>query len=483
MDFSRRLLARRAIATVFCLCLSPGVFPARAAERPNILLVLSDDHSVPHLGCYGDSVIRTPNFDRFSAEGMRMNGMFTAAPQCVPSRAAYLTGRSAVAARMTRFNAALPRDIVTLPELLREHAGYFTGICRRSFHLDGPTGNRLGPVTSRIYQERQLATFDERVDWLDRNSPRDQTAAKVNEFFDRAPADRPWFLWVNFNDPHHPWDQNAVQPAYDPASIPLPPHLPDLPGVRSDLARYYGEISRADEEFQTVLDTIQQRGRMENTLVLFLGDNGYAFPHGKGSLYDPGLNVPCLVRWPGHIAPGGVSDALLSGEDLTPTCLDAAGVAVPAFMTGRSFLGLVTGGEYQPRQHIFAERGVHGSATFNEQTTSSGYDLSRCVRSERFKLIYNCTPWMRYTPVDSTRDPGWREMTAAHEAGRLPPEIDRAYFTSPRPIYELFDLTSDPGELHNLAGDPQFTAVETELRHALLEKMIIDQDYLPLPPE
>lgn len=457
--------------------------PAIAAERPNILLILSDDQSVGHLGCYGNPDIQTPNLDRFASEGMRFNRFFTVAPQCVPSRAGMLTGRSAVAARMTRFNSPLPRDVITLPEVLRAEAGYFTGICRRNFHLDGPGGNRLGPLTESVYQNYQLRTFDERVDFLDRNSPRNQTQAKVNEFFDQLPEGKPWFLWVSFNDPHHDWDRNAVRNPPEPTTLRLPPELPDLPGVRNDLSRYYAEVMRMDQEFQWVLDIVEERGFRDNTLVLFAGDNGYAFPHGKGSLYDPGLNVPFLVRWPGQMEAGSVTDQLISGEDIAPTCLDAAGVPVPKKMSGQSFVNLLRGAPYEPRKFIFAERGVHGSATFNERTTSSGYDLSRCARSERYKFIYNCTPWMPYSPVDSARDPGWQEIVAAHEAGTLAPEHERAYFTNPRPIVELYDLDNDPGELTNLAGQAEYAEVERALRHALIEKMIRDQDYLPLPLE
>jgi N-sulfoglucosamine sulfohydrolase len=468
---------------LLCLLLSLGVVGARAASPPNILLILSDDQSVPHLGCYGNSDLRTPNFDRFAAEGMRFNKYFTVAPQCVPSRAGVMTGRSAVAARMTRFNAPLPRDIITLPEVLRAQGGYFTGVCRRSFHLDGPSGGRLGGLTDSLYEKHNLRSFEERVDFLDRNSPRTQTKAKVEEFFGKVPKGKPWFLWVNFNDPHHPWDKDAVANPPDPAKLKLPPELPDLPGVRSDLARFYSEVMRADEEFQWVLDIVKQRGFAENTLVLFAGDNGYAFPHGKGSLYDPGLNVPFLVRWPGKIKAGAVASELVSGEDLAPTCIDAAGLKAPKEMTGRSIVPLLRGQAYTGRTHIFAERGVHGSSTFDESTKASGYDLSRCVRSDRYKLIYNCTPWMEYQPVDSAGQPGWKAILAAKDAGTLAPQFVKAYFTSPRPIYELFDLQADPGELNNLAGRKELATIEKQLRHALLEKMLLDQDYLPLPPE
>jgi arylsulfatase A-like enzyme len=150
-------------------------------------------------------------------------------------------------------------------------------------------------------------------------------------------------------------------------------------------------------------------------------------------------------------------------------------------MTGRSFLPLLRGQASEVRTHVFAERGVHGSATFNQSTNASGYDLSRCVRSARHKLIYNCTPHQPYAPVDSGRDPGWQEMKAAHAAGTLAPQFAKAYFTSPRPIYELYDLEKDPGELQNLAGRPEVKDVERALKVALQEKMIVDYDYLPLP--
>jgi arylsulfatase A-like enzyme len=150
-------------------------------------------------------------------------------------------------------------------------------------------------------------------------------------------------------------------------------------------------------------------------------------------------------------------------------------------MTGQSFLPLLLGKEFKGRQYIFAERGVHGSATFNESTKASGYDLSRCVRSGRYKLIYNCTPWMEYVPVDSAGQPGWQAIVAAKEAGTLAPQFVQAYFKSPRPIYELYDVQNDPGELSNLAGKAEVAAVQRELVNALTEKMVLDQDYLPLP--
>jgi len=188
-----------------------------------------------------------------------------------------------------------------------------------------------------------------------------------------------------------------------------------------------------------------------------------------------------LVRWPGVLTPGGESRVLISGEDLAPTFLAAAGVSAPERMSGMSFLPLLRGEAFTGRQYVFAERGPHGSAAVSAGMKNSGYDLSRCVRSERHKFIYNCTPWIPYGPVDSAGGAAWQEMTAAHAAGTLAAALSATYFTTPRPVYEFYDLEADPAELNNLSGKPEIAAAERELREALTEKMILDFDYLPLP--
>ncbi len=466
-------ISRRAFAQ---LSATPALASAQpAAPRPNILLILSDDHTAEFTGCYGNPVVRTPNLDRFASQGMRFQRAFCAAPQCVPSRTAFLTGRSPVAARMGRFTSPLPPDVVTLPELLRAQAGYFTGICRRQFHLDGAPG----PNSRAVYEKHGLQTFQNRVDFLDRQSPRDKTAQRVNEFFDKRPANKPYFLWVNFDDPHHPWDQQSG--GVDASQIPVPKWLPDLPGVREDLRRYYDEIGRMDGEFQLVLDTVQKRAGLDNTLVIFAGDNGIPFPHGKGSLYDPGLNVPFLAHWSGHIKPGSVSNDLVSGEDLTPTLLEAAGCRAPKEMSGVSFVRRLLGQPFAARQHVFAQRLTHGSRPFSDAATTHTFDLSRMVRTGRHKLIYNCTPQMPYSPTDSYLEQSWVQMSEENAWGRLAPRFSKAYFSRSRPVFELYDLETDPVEFDNLYGRAENAKLELELKLALQEKMILDYDYLPLP--
>ena len=236
-----------------------------------------------------------------------------------------------------------------------------------------------------------------------------------------------------------------------------------------------------DGEFQLVLDTIQKRAGMDNTLIIFAGDNGIPFPHGKGSLYDPGLNVPFLARWTGRIKPGTVIDDLVSGEDVTPTILEAAGVSTVKEMSGQSFLKRVRGESASARRYIFSQRVTHGGRPFEEGTTTHTFDHSRMVRSQKYKLIYNCTPHMRYSPVDSYNEASWKEMSDENAWGRLDPKFSRAYFRFARPVFELYDLDADAEELNNLAGTPALAKVERELKAALHEKMILDWDYLPLP--
>ena len=448
-----------------------------AADKPNVLFLLSDDHSYPYLSCYGDANVRTPALDKLAGEGIKFRRFFTSAPQCVPSRAAYLSGRSPVAARITRFSSPLPRDVVTFPEVLKQEAGYYVGVVGRSYHLDGSGKGDEG--LGKFLMDGGYKTFPERFDVVQGGSDKEaveQSAA----FLEGRPKDKPFCLWVNFSDPHHVWNAPASYRP-DPASLKLPAHVPDLPGVREQYADYCAEVNRVDETAGKVLALLDRLGLAKDTLVVFAGDNGQALPHGKGSLYDPGCNVPFVVRWPGVVAPGGDSSALLSGEDLGPTVLAAAGLKPAAGMTGVSFLPILKGAAAKTRDYVFTERGPHGSAPVQVGMSNSGYDLSRAVRSGRYKAIYNCTPWIPYSPVDSAGGPAWKSIQDLHGTGGLAAGLAATYFTTPRPVYEFYDLEKDPAELNNLSGKPEVAEAERALRLEMAKKMIADFDYLPLP--
>jgi arylsulfatase A-like enzyme len=443
------------------------------AGKLNILLVLSDDHSAPHVGCYGNAGIKTPNLDQFAAQGLRCDRAYVSCPQCVPSRAAIFTGRSPVAIAMSRFSAPLPRDIKTYPEALRA-AGWFTGVAGRTYHMDGAANS---PESRAVFDKYKLTTFADRLDYVKTAGGNEPSLAQFRDFLDLKPQNKPFFLQLCSNDPHRPLNTCGPE-KHDPAKIKLPAHYPDTKLVREDFARYYDEIAHFDVFFGEVLAELDKRGLADNTLVAFMGDNGCSQFRGKGTLYEFGIHVPLLVRWPGKIKPGSSTSELISAEDLAPTFLEAAGLPVPAEMTGRSFVKLLRGEPFEGRKYVFAERGAHGSGLPQH---SSAFDLGRVVVSPTHKLIYNATWQLPYHPVDFAGDAFWKELEQMHQDGKLDPKLDRLYFSATRPMFELFDLQADPSEFHNLAGTPEAAAVERELKAALHEWMILERDFVPLP--
>lgn len=447
--------------------LASGAARARPASGgPNILLVLSDDHSVPHLGCYGDKV-RTPNLDRFATEGMRFDRAYTSAPQCSPSRASIFTGHLPQRVCMTRLATPLPPEHIIFPEILREH-GYFTGVGGRWHHVDGRARPR--EWIGEIYERHELQTMKRRVDFVGTGGQQ-QAAQEMTAFFDRKPAGKPFFLQVSFNDPHRRWDADAIPDPYDPGEVPVPAYLPDTQDVREDLARYYGELTRMDGYFGEVLGVLDDRGFREDTLVIFMGDNGHALPRGKGTLYQAGWHVPMLARWPGRVKAGTSTSELVSGVDFAATYLEAAGIEPPATMESRSFLNLLAGKPHEGRDYVFGARGWHGNL-----------DLIRGVASATHSLIYNCLPQLPYRPIaDFENKPIWTSLKEAHQQGRLAPEFSKAYFSPERAVFELFDLRRDPREFNNLTGHPEYVKVEFELKSALNEWMEATHDFLPPP--
>ena len=436
----------------------------------NILFILSDDHSVPYVGCYGNPDLKTPNLDSMAADGMRFDRTYTTAPQCVPSRASLMSGRSAVDIRMTRFSAPLPAEIIAFPELLRK-SGYYTGLIGRTYHLDGQ--GRFAPeITKRVFEEHNLRTFPRRVDYID------EEKANLEEFLAKVPAGHPFFLQIGFSDPHRPFDAKDYEP--DPNSLTIPESMPDTPLVRQDLAGHYGEIQRLDDSIGKTLKLIKDRGLEDNTIVVFMGDNGAALLRSKGTLYEGGLKVPLLIRWPGHVKGGSVCDVLISGEDIAPTFLELAGISPPEKMTGISFVNVLEGKPFKGREHVFAARGSHAS---NLPINTAAFDLGRCVISKRYKLIYNALWQLPYTPVDFEEQPFWKDLGRRNAEGTLGPKFSRALFAEHRPMFEIYDLEKDPDEFDNLAGRPKTADIEKKLKELLQEWMILNQDYLPLPIE
>lgn len=460
-------------------CLTAGA----QTQKPNILLVLSDDHSAFATGSYGNTDIKTPNLDRFASEGVQFNRAYASSPQSVPARASIFTGRSPVAVNMTRFNVPLARRFRAFPEYLREN-GYYTGVAGRGYHMDGSVTGKIGKVkeAEEYYEAKGLKTFPDRLDtcMVVPDARKGASHWKINKqfrkFMDRRDKDKPFFLQLCYSDPHTPYDAAVV---HNPDSLTLPEFYPDTKGVRAYLGAYYDEIHRMDSDFGEVLQYLDDNGLADNTIVIFMGDNGGAQFKAKGTLYEDGIRVPFMIRWPGHIKGGQQSDQIVSNVDIASTCLAAAGLPVPAEMEGVDLLPLMTEGASLGERYAYSVRGCH--ATNELPWTTAQFDQERCVVSDRYKLIYNLLPGLPWNPVDFAKFPHFVELKKMHEDGTLDPKFSEMYFSSTRPMFELFDLQADPTESNNLIDDPAYKEVRDGLILKLTYKMIDDEDFVNLP--
>jgi len=433
MNLSRRTLLKNAAAA--------RVATGSQIKPPNIVFLISDDHSRPDLGCYGNPAIQTPNLDRVAANGMRFDRAYVSSPQCSPNRSSIFTGCSPHTTATSRLHTSLPTWEPTIIDALKER-GYFTSILRK--HHQG------------AHFQGSLDHYHGEIDFT--------------KFFAAWSGRQPFFLQVGFTDPHRPYRRGSYPVKHDPRSVVVPPFLPDTPKVREDLADYYNAIARLDAQTGELLHELDRRNLMENTMLVFTGDNGMPFPRAKGTLYEAGINVPLLVWWPGWTKPGSVSESLVAHVDLPVTWLDIAGIAKPAKMQGRSLLGLFKGGPYQERECVFSERNWHNN-----------FDPMRTVVFKRHKLIYNLNPTEGYQPIKDLRQSRtWESMVEENDAGRLAPK-HQTLFEPSRPVWEMYDLERDPEERVNLAGDPAQANAFEQLKIRLSNWMHETYDFLPPP--
>lgn len=421
----------------------PDIDAAGRKSRPNFVFMISDDQSYSGATCNGNPAVHTPNIDRLSREGMRFERAFAPSPSCSPSRSAILTGQPPHETGTSRFRSPMPPGQKTVLEYLKS-ANYYTGAFKKV---------------------HQGAAFWNRWDFQGLHKP-------VHTFFDARPKERPFYLHIGYHDPHRPYLPGERYPEKNSrASITVPNFLPDTPAVRKDISHYYEAIERLDVNVGKLLELLKKYELAENTLVIFTSDQGMAFPGAKGTLYDPGLHVPLIARWPWKIKPGQVSSDLVSLEDLAPTWVEAAGIPVPAAMDGKSFLQLLLGTSFEPREAVYAERNFH-----------THLDLQRSVRTRDYKLIQNYLPDVPYQPLsDIARSPSWRSIESLEHQRRLSPALSQRYFEMPRPQEEFYDLRNDPDEMNNLASDPKYKTALLHLQELLSRWMIGTHDFLPPP--
>jgi N-sulfoglucosamine sulfohydrolase len=432
-----------ALLILFLMAGSHSFLSAAPKLRPNILFLISDDHSGNDLSIEGKDRPRTPFLDTLASSGARFTNAFAVSSQCSPSRASIVTGRSPHSTGTSRLHSTLTSEHNTVIDAFRR-AGYHVGAFRK-VHLG--------------------ESFQSRWQFYGGNEVPFET------FFRDRPDDRPFFLWIGFDDPHRPYQPEAISPSHDPAGLRVPGFLPDNHKIRQDLAHYYDEITRMDRDAGQVLSLLDANELSKNTLVVFAGDNGMPFPGAKGSLYHDGVNVPLIVRWPDIVAPGQVLHDVVSLVDLTPTLLEAASVASMPRLEGKSLLPLLTGRSAMPGRAAFFERNWHDNL-----------DLIRGVRTGNYLLIQNYRPELAYPPtLDLAESPSWIAIKELHNKGRLPSGLEKRYFAVPRPSVELYDIASDPFQLENLAGKSDHSTIVRKLQILLSDWMTSTNDFLPPP--
>jgi len=402
---------------------------SNADERPNFLVFIADDMAWNDCGAYGHPLIRTPNIDQLAQDGLKFENAFLTCSSCSPSRCSILTGRYPHNTGAPELHQPLPADQITVARRLKQ-AGYHTAAAGK-WHL--------GPSEKKNFNKIYAGKKDV---WLQAMKER--------------PRDQPFFMWMAFFDPHRPYQPGTIPQPHAPAETVVPPYLPDVPETRRDLAAYYDEITRLDGVVGDVLSELADQQAAENTVVVFLSDNGRPFPRAKTTVYDSGVKTPWIVRWPQQVKPGGVTESLISSIDLTPTLLELAGLEMGPTVQGVSFASILTDPKEKTRDEVFAENNWHDFNAFG-----------RAVRTDRYKYIengYNDLPGT--PPADAVRGETYQAMLRLRDQGKLD-ENQRQCFIEPRPPAELYDLQADPYELRNLADDPQYAAVLDEMRGRL----------------
>lgn len=441
--------------------------PSTTAEiKPNIILFIADDMNWDDAGAYGHPAIRTPNIDRLASDGLRFNHAYLTTNSCSPSRASIITGRYPHNTGAEQLHWPVPAGSQTFVNELHE-AGYYTAAAGK-WHL----GDAIRDHFDRIY-EASTAGFV--LPGGKDGEPRQMVAAQpsgcedwVRSLEERDEA-KPFFLWLAALDPHREYIDGALDPPHRLEDVIVPPHLPDTPEVREDLRLYYDEIGRLDQYVGRVLAKLDEVGLAENTLVLFISDNGRPFPRDKTTLYDGGIRTPWIVRWPAVVDGGQTTNALVSAVDIAATFLNAAGIernVIPH--EGRSFLPTLIDPRHPHRDFAFAEDHWHDYE-----------DHARCIVNQRFKLIRNDYVDLPSTPsADAGRGLSWQAMLKLNAAGNLPPH-QATCFRSPRHQWELFDLQRDPGELTNRFDDPAYSSTKQELQAELSSWSEATGDYIP----
>lgn len=434
-------------------------------KPPNIVLIIADDMNWNDCGAYGHKSIRTPHLDQLAKDGMRFDHAYLTASSCSPSRASIITGRYPHNTGAEQLHWAMPAGTQTFVQQLKAK-GYYTAAAGK-WHMGDHVREHFDTIHEASVSGFQLPTGDGKT-------PPKMVAKKPSGCEDWIPTlkdrpkDKPFFMWFAALDPHRAYEKGALIPPHQLSDIIVPPHLPDTPEVREDLRMYYDEIGRLDQYVGKVVAELDNQGITNDTLIIFISDNGRPFPRDKTSLYDGGIKTPWIVKWPGKVNANSVNKALVSSVDIAPTLTKIAKAKnLPSF-EGVDLMPLFTGKNSKVRDYVFGEDHWHDYE-----------DHARSIGNQRYKLIRNDYNDLPATPsADAGRSLTWQSMLKLQKKGELS-KAQQACMISPRPKWELYDLQKDPHELNNVFHDSKYGKIKKELMQALENWSQKTNDFMP----
>ncbi len=445
-----------------CLCTAISFGEPRKAQ-PNILLLLADNWAWPHASACGDKSVSTPTFDRIAENGAHFRYTFCQVPSCSAARAVLLTGQA-----MHRLGEAanlwgrFPPRLPVYPQIL-EKSGYTTGYTIKGW----------GPG---FYKGKKHSS----------QNPAGKKYKSFADFLDKAPADKPFCFWLGTSDPHRPFRKGSgEQSGMKIDDVVVPACFPNVAEIRGDVADYYWEVQRFDRLVGSAVAALEKNGQLDNTIIFMTGDHGLPFPRSKSNLYDTGARVGLALRWGAKVAGGRTVDDFVSLTDIAPTFLEAAGVKVPADMTGRSLVNIFESkksGQVEPGRG-FVLTGKERHVPGQEKPDMGGYPC-RAIRTHQFLYIRNFKPerWPAGTPhyekasisrawlADCDNGPTKTYMVNNRDKDAHHRKLYELSFGK-RPADELYDLSKDTHQLNNVAGEAAYAGRVKEMSAQLMKEL------------
>ena len=415
---------------------------AFAQDKPNIVLLMADDCTYRDIGTYGSKDSKTPNIDRLADNGKKFTNFFQAAPMCSPTRHNLMTGLYPVRSGAYPNHTFVEEGTKSIVQYLK------------------PLGYRVALSGKRHLSPRSVFDFE----YLGKGKNPD--FEKVEEFLaDAGSKNEPFCLFLTSNEPHVPWNKGNPE-LFDEAKVQLPPTYVDTEETRKAFVSYLAEINYLDQQVGTALELLDKYDLAENTIFIFTSEQGNSFPFAKYTCYDAGLQTAFIVRWPGVVKAGTISETVADYTDVVPTFIDIAGGEIPGSLDGKSFLPVLKDETLHHKDYSFGMQTTRGIFSGSEHFGIRG------VTDGRYRLVMNLSPEAEFYNLPTSPEKGadwWNSWVEAAKTDDFARERVKAY--RKRPPLELYDTAKDPHHLTNLAGQEEYAEIQRRLKKELLAWM------------